>query len=307
MREEGGNTNRRNALKTIAASAVGISGLAGVVTAQTPSDTFQADVSPGELDTGFNPHDLSQVAEFVKRFYNLSNEEQNHITRRLTDRQKQAVSDSQQPATFVRSTVSVSTTDDDRVNATDVDKAEVTKEEVNDDIADRWGWSRPAVEASTPDVSSLDVQPQSSCDANCECDVNCSDGYTLYWNNKTFKHEVKGTAFVGTTAFRYEQNVTWDAPECIEDGSGSGLVKTKGVCNIDTDIRASTDYAWAYKGEVNRDVEPARDDSDFTSYTQGLFEGPDLGGLGTSANPEIEIRGTQAPPVGEVLKSDNGV
>lgn len=75
---------------------------------------------------------------------------------------------------------------------------------------------------------------------------------------------------------------------------------------MDADVRTDTDFAWSYDGEVNRDVDPSFDKSEVISYTKGKFSGP-LSDIVFTANPYIELRGTQAPAVGEVLDSDNGV
>lgn len=300
MRDHGSENGRRKVLKNIAATAVGVSGLAGAVRAEDTLNTTD-DISPQDLDVGFDPYNQDAAARFTENFYSLSEAGQDRIETQLTDDQKRAVVDMQRPATFVRTTISVTQKASENSKKVKINKNNIRSEETNTDIADRWGWDRPQVD-TTGVKSDLPLANILSCEYNCQCDDNCPDNYSYTRNPTTFSHEVKGKTWSGAVAFTYKQIASWNAPIC-EAGID---YNAKGVCQIDIDARATTDFSWKYEGNVTKDVDPSYDDSEFTSYIQGKFQGPTLGGIGFSANPYIEIKGTQAPVVGNVLKSDSG-
>lgn len=302
MSDDMPESNRRKVLQTLATATIGAGGATGIASARSTIST-STDVSPSDLDDGFDPYQLDQVTEFINSFYELSAEDQDDVKKELTEVQLRAMSAAQAPATLIERTVSAEKTEEGSLNTLTVTDVQTTTQKVNDQIAEEWGWSRPDSTSTIGTVSAPMISPSSICDAKCQCDTNCSDGYTYYSGSETFSHEVSAQTYSGTQAFAYKQIASWNAPFC-KDGAASN---TKGVCNIDIGIRTETDLAWSYRGEVNRDIQVASDDSEYSSYTKGLFEGPNLGGLGYSANPSIKIRGTEAPAIGEVLSSSNGV
>lgn len=285
--------SRRSVLKSVSGGAFVASSLSASTSAKAGNHTGQ--VSNNEINTQFNPRNRKQAAKFVHGFYDLPAEKQKEIKGELSSEQIDAVVDIQKPAIFVRKNVEVGEN-----NEVSTDKRTT---EVNDEIGRKWGWARPEISVSVnTSISTSDVTT-ALCDAACSCVTSCPDNFSYYRGSSSVSHQVEGITWSGATAFTYEQIASWDAPRCV---NGADL-NAKGVCNIEVDVRTWTDLAWSYDGEVNRDIDVATDDSEFTSYTKGKFSGPNLAGLGYSANPSIKLRGTQAPAIGEVVSSDNGV